>query len=39
MSENEITTKWEDRFTEGKEEVASMDKDNFLNLLTESRII
>ena len=39
MNENEPITKWEDRFTEGKEEVANMDKDDFLNLLMESRII
>ena len=39
MDENESITKWEDRFTEDKEEVANMDKDDFLNLLMESRII
>lgn len=39
MNENENITKWEDRFTEDKEEVANMDKDDFLNLLEESRII
>ncbi len=39
MNENENITKWEDRFTEDKEEVANMDKDDFLNLLVESRII
>ena len=39
MNENENTTKWEDRYTEDKEEVANMDKDDFLNLLMESRII
>ena len=39
MNENENITKWEDRFTEDKEEVANMDKDDFLNLLIESRII
>ena len=39
MNENENITKWEDRFTEDKEEVANMDKDDFLNLLMESRII
>jgi len=39
MNENENITKWEDRFTEDKEEVANMDKDGFLNLLMESRII
>ena len=39
MNENENNTKWEDRFTEDKEEVANMDKDDFLNLLMESRII
>lgn len=39
MNENENITKWEDRFTEDKEEVANMDKDVFLNLLMESRII
>ena len=38
MNENESITKWEDRFTEDKEEVANMDKDDFLNLLMESRI-
>jgi len=39
MNENESITKWEDRFTEDKEEVANMDKDDYLNLLMESRII
>ena len=39
MNENENITKWEDRFTEDKEEVANMDKDDFLILLMESRII
>lgn len=39
MNENENITKWEDRFTEDKEEVANMNKDDFLNLLVESRII
>ena len=39
MNENESITKWEDRFTEDKVEVANMDKDDFLNLLMESRII
>ena len=46
MNENESITKWEDRFTEDKEEVANMDeevanmnRDDFLNLLMESRII
>lgn len=39
MNENEPITQWEDRFTEDKEEVANMDKDNLLNLLMESRII
>ena len=39
MDENEPITQWEDRFTEDKEEVANMDKDDFLNLLMESRII
>ena len=39
MNENENITKWEDRFTQEKEEVANMDKDDFLNLLIESRII
>ena len=39
MNENENVTKWEDRFTEEKQEVANMDKDDFLNLLIESRII
>jgi len=39
MSEYEITEKWEERFTEGKEEVDNMDKDVFLILLAESRII
>ena len=39
MNENESITKWEDRFTEDKEEVANIDKDDFLNLLMESRII
>ena len=39
MNEDESITKWEDRFTEDKEEVANMDKDDFLNLLMESRII
>ena len=39
MNENENITEREDRFTEDKEEVANMDKDDFLNLLMESRII
>jgi len=39
LNENENITKWEDRFTKDKEEVANMDKDDFLNLLMESRII
>lgn len=39
MNGNESITKWEDRFTEDKEEVANMDKDDFLNLLREGRII
>ena len=39
MNENENITKWKDRFTEDKGEVANMDKDDFLNLLMESRII
>ena len=39
MDKNEPITKWEDRFTEDKEEIANMDKDDFLNLLMESRII
>ena len=39
MNENEIITKWEERFTEEKQEVANMDKDDYLNLLMESRII
>ena len=39
MNENESITKWDDRFTEDKEEVANMNKDDFLNLLMESRII
>ena len=39
MNENENIMKWEDRFTEDKEEVANMDKDDFLILLMESRII
>ena len=39
MNENEPIPQWEDRFTEDKEEVANMDKDNLLNLLMESRII
>ena len=39
MNEDESITKWEDRFTEDKEEVANMDNDDFLNLLMESRII
>ena len=38
---NEIANikKWEDRFTEDKQEVANMDRDDFINLLVESRII
>ena len=32
MNENEPIPQWEDRFTEDKEEVANMDKDNLLNL-------
>lgn len=39
MNENEKNTKWEDRFTDDKQEIANMDKDDFLNLLMESRII
>lgn len=39
MYDNENITKWEERFTEEKEEIANMDKDDFLNLLIESRII
>lgn len=39
MNENEDITRWEDRFTEEKQEVVNMDKDDFLNLLMESRII
>lgn len=39
MNENENITKWGDRFTEDKEEVANMDMDDYLNLLMESRII
>ena len=39
MNENETITKWEDRFSEEKEEIANMDRDDFLNLLMESRII
>jgi hypothetical protein len=39
MNENEPITKWEDHFTEDKEEIANMDKDDFLNLLIENRII
>ena len=39
MNENESITKWEDHFTEDKEEVANMNRDDFLNLLMESRII
>ncbi len=39
MNEKEITTNWEDRFIDDKQEVANMDKDDFLNLLMESRII
>ena len=39
MNENETITKWEDRFTEEKDEIANMDKDDFMNLLMESRII
>lgn len=39
MNENETITKWKDRFTEEKQEIANMDRDDFLNLLMESRII
>lgn len=39
MNEKEITTNWEDRFIDDKQEVANMDKDDFMNLLMESRII
>ena len=39
MNENENTPKWEDRFAEEKQEVANMDRDDFLYLLMESRII
>lgn len=39
MNENEAIIKWEDRFTEEKQEIANMDRDDFLDLLMESRII
>ena len=39
MNEIANITKWEDRFTEDKQEVANMDRDDFINLLVESRII
>ena len=39
MNENEKITEWEDRFNEDKLEVANMDRDDFLNMLIESRII
>ena len=39
MNENETTTKWEDRFTDDKREIANMDEYDYLNLLMESRII
>lgn len=39
MNENENITKWEDRFTEDRLVVANMDRDDFLNMLIESRII
>lgn len=39
MNENEKNTEWEDHFTDDKQQVANMDKDDFLNLLMESRII
>lgn len=32
-------TKWEDRYTEDKQGVANMDKDDFINVLVERRII
>lgn len=39
MDENENIMKWEERFTEENQEIANMDRDDFLNLLMESRII
>ena len=39
MNENKNIAELEDRFNEDKQEVANMDKDDFLNLLMESRII
>jgi len=39
MSENEIITKWEDRFDTDQHEVANMDEYDFMTLLMESRII
>ena len=39
MDENENITKWEERCTEENQEIANMDRDDFLNLLMESRII
>ena len=39
MNEIANITKWEGRFTEDKQEVANMDRDDFINLLVESRII
>ena len=38
MNENESITKWEDRFTEDKEEVANMDKDDYLILECVSKM-
>lgn len=39
MSENEIITKWEERFDEEVTQVANMDEHDFMLLLMESRII
>ena len=39
MNENENATERKDLLTEDSEEVANMDKDDFLFLLMESRII
>lgn len=39
MQENEIITKWEDRFDRDVSEIANMDEYDFMTLLMESRII
>lgn len=39
MNDNEILTKWEERFDEDVSEIANMDQYDFMSLLIESRII